>query len=81
MGDAVVGTVQYRIAISKKEEIVAGPDDADLVVTIPIEAVDLDPTVAYMQGKLKATGPTRLLFETLKSGTAAEALRNAVASR
>ena len=43
--------------------------------------VGLDPTVAYMQGKLKATGPTHLLFDVLKSGEAATALRDAVADR
>jgi hypothetical protein len=75
-----MASVQYRIAVSKKEEIVTGPDDADLVVTIPLADVGLDPTVAYMQGKLKATGPTRLLFDILKSGEAARALKAAVPS-
>ncbi len=80
-GSSVVSTVQYRIALSKKDEIVTGPDDADLVVTVPVADVGLDPTVAYMQGKLKATGPTHLLFDILKSGEAATALRDAVADR
>ena len=70
-----------RSRCRKKDEIVTGPDDADLVVTIPVADVGLDPTVAYMQGKLKATGPTRLLFDLLKSGEAATALRDAVADR
>jgi hypothetical protein len=72
-------TVQYRIAVSKKEELVVGPDDADLVVTIPRDAVEQDPTVAYMQGKLKSTGSTGQLFDLLRSGEVAVALRAAVA--
>jgi hypothetical protein len=68
-------TVQYRIAVSKKEEIVVGPDGADLVITVPRADCGLDPTVAYMQGKLKSTGSTAALFELLKSGAVAEMLR------
>jgi hypothetical protein len=68
-------TVQYRIAVSKKEEIVVGPDGADLVITVPRADCGLDPTVAYMQGKLKSTGSTAALFELLKSGAVAEVLR------
>jgi hypothetical protein len=69
-----VSTVQYRIAVAKKEEIVVGPDDADVVVTIAKADVGLDPTVAYMRGKLKATGHTGVLLDALRSGEAAAAL-------
>ncbi len=69
------GTVQYRIAVAKKEEIVVGPEGADVVVTIAKADCGLDPTVAYMQGKLKATGDTGVLFDALASGAAADALR------
>jgi hypothetical protein len=68
-------TVQYRIVIGKKEQTVIGPDDADVVIVVGREHVGLDPTVAYMQGKLKATGNTGVLFEVLRSGAAAEVLR------
>ena len=54
-------TVQYRVIVGKKDELVDGPDDADVVVTVPladVHADGFDPTVAYMQGKLKSTGPT-----------------------
>ena len=54
----LVTTVQYRVAVGKRDEIVVGPDDAELVVTIAQADIGLDPTVAYMQGKLKSTGPT-----------------------
>jgi hypothetical protein len=68
------GTVQYRIVVGKKDEIVVGPDGADVVITIPKADCGLDPTVAYMQGKLKAAGHTGLLFQVLRSGAAAEVL-------
>lgn len=69
-----MSTVRYRIAVAKKEEIVVGPDDADVVVTIAKADVGLDPTVAYMRGKLKATGHTGVLLDALRSGEAAAAL-------
>jgi hypothetical protein len=69
-----VTTVQYRVALGKRDEIVVGPDDAELVVTIAQADIGLDPTVAYMQGKLKSTGPTGSLFELLESGELGEAL-------
>ncbi len=68
---------QYRVVVGKKDEIVDGPDDADVVVTVPLADVladGFDPTVAFMQGRLKSTGSTGALFELLQSGAAAEAL-------
>ena len=70
-------TVQYRVIVGKKDELVDGPADADLVVTVPLAEVhadDFDATVAYMRGKLKSTGPTGPLLELLKSGEAAKQL-------
>ena len=64
-------SIQYRVAFSKKDEAVDGPDDADVVVTIAAADAALDPTVAFMQGKLKSTGSTATLFEVLRSGDAA----------
>jgi hypothetical protein len=73
--------VQYRVVLGKKvPDLVEGPDDAVLVVSVPLADAGIDPTVAYMQGRLKPTGDTGLLFEVLKSGAAAEALA-ALASR
>ena len=63
--------VQYRVVVGKKDELVDGPDDADVVITVPLAEVvadGFDPTVAYMQGKLKATGSPGALFELLQSG-------------
>ena len=69
------GTVQYHIVLGKKEEIVVGPPDADVVVTIAKADCGLDPNVAYMQGRLKAAGHTGVLFAALQSGEAAEVLQ------
>jgi len=77
MSERTVTTIQYRVIVGKKDELVDGPDDADLVVTVPLTdalADDFDPTVAYMQGKLKSTGSTGALFDLLRSGAAQTAL-------
>lgn len=65
---------QYHIVIGKKNEIVVGPDDADVVITVGQADLALDPTVAFMQGKLKSAGSTGALFTLLKSGEVARAL-------
>jgi hypothetical protein len=67
-------TVQVRLALSKREERVDGPDDADVIVTIGAADATVEPTVAYMQGKLKATGNTGRLIEALQSGEIAAAV-------
>ena len=64
----MAGTIQVRIVAGKKDELVIGPDDADVVVSIGKADATLDPTVAYMQGRLKATGHTGLLLDALRSG-------------
>jgi hypothetical protein len=72
-----VTSVQYRVIVGKKDELVDGPDGADVVITVPLIDVvteGFDPTVAYMQGKLKSTGSTGALFDLLRSGAAADAL-------
>jgi hypothetical protein len=63
-------TVQYRVAFGKKDEVVEGPDDADLVITIAAADAGMEPAVAYMRGKLKSTGPTGPLLELLRNGEA-----------
>ena len=70
-------TIQYRVIVGKKDEIVEGPAEADLVVSVPlvdVQADGFDPAVAYMQGKLKSTGSTGALFDLIRSGAAATAL-------
>jgi hypothetical protein len=67
-------TAQYRVAFAKNDEAVDGPDDAAVVISIAVADAALDPTVAYMQGKLKAVGHTGELFEVLRNGDAATAI-------
>jgi hypothetical protein len=67
-------STQYRVAFGKNDEVVDGPDDATVVVTIAAADAALDPTVAFMQGKLKSTGSTAALFAVLRNGDAAAAI-------
>jgi hypothetical protein len=70
-------SVQYRIVVAKRDERAEGPDDADLVLTVPLDVVradGFDATVAFMQGRLKSAGPTGPLFDLLRSGEADAAL-------
>lgn len=71
-------TIQYRVAVTKKEELVDGPADAAVVVTTTLADCALEPSVAYMRGRLKSTGPTGPLLDALRRGTAAEALAGLV---
>lgn len=64
-------TVQYRVVAGKGDERTEGPDDAGTVFVCGIADAALDPTVAYMQGKLKAIGHTGVVLEQLWSGAAA----------
>ena len=72
--------IQYRVAKGKKEEIVEGPDDAAVVVAIAAADLPIGANVAYMRGKLKATGHTGVLLRALASGEIDDAL-SAIASR
>ena len=67
-----MSTLQFRVIVGKKDERVDGPDDAEVVATITLADADLDPSVAFMLGKLKSTGPTGPLFDALSSGEAAQ---------
>jgi len=73
-------TMQFHIVLGRRDEIVRGPGDADLVITLNRADVGLDPTVAYMQGRLKAAGNTGLLFDALRSGAVARDLAAHAAS-
>ena len=69
-------SVQYRLIVAKKDERVDGPDDADIVITAPIEAVTadgFDATVEFMRGRVKATGHTGDLLALLRGGEATSA--------
>lgn len=77
------GTVQYRVVVAKKDERVGGPDDADVVVTVPLDvaaADDFDASVEFMRGRLKATGHTGVLLDVLASGDATREVARLAAS-
>jgi hypothetical protein len=76
-----MSTMQYRVAFGKNDEAVEGPDDADVVVTVAKADAALDPSVAFMTGKLKSTGPTKPLLDALADGSAAAAIARLLASR
>ncbi|MEY3805508.1 MAG: hypothetical protein RIR69_320 [Actinomycetota bacterium] len=73
-------SVQYRVVFKKNDEAVDGPDNADVVVRIDAKNASMNPTTAFMAGKLKAEGNTRSLFEALWSGEAEKIIRQ-LASR
>lgn len=71
-------TAQFRVALTKKDERVSGPDDATVVVTVPLAVAaepGFDATVEFMRGRLKASGHTGELMDVLKSGAATRELR------
>jgi hypothetical protein len=73
-----MSTVQYRLVVAKKDERVEGPDDADVVITIPVadaEEDGFDATRAFMRGRLKAAGHTGVILDALESGDADAAIR------
>lgn len=64
-------SVQYRVVAAKKDERIEGPDDADIVFTVPVAVAadpEFDATVEFMRGRLKAAGHTGRILELLKSG-------------
>jgi len=76
-------SVRYIVVVAKKDERVDGPDDAEIVITVPLvdaAADDFDPAVAFMRGKLKAAGHTGKILDLLKSGDAATAIAALVAT-
>jgi hypothetical protein len=77
-------SVQYRVAITKKDELIEGPDDADIVVTVPhvvASEAGFDATVEFMRGRLKAAGHTGDILELLRSGSATSAIRSIAAAK
>ena len=63
-----MSAAQYRVVFGKNDEVVEGPDDASLVITVAAADAKNDPTSLYMQGKLKAAGSSGELFALLRSG-------------
>lgn len=71
-------SVQYRLVVAKKDERVDGGDDAEIVVTAPLDVVTsdgFDATIEFMRGKLKATGHSGEILALLRTGAADDAFR------
>ena len=67
-------SVQYRVVVAKSDERTSGPDDAGVVMTVPLADAsdpDFDPSVAFMRGVLKASGDTGEIIDLLTGGAAA----------
>lgn len=62
------------MVFKKNDEAVEGPDDADVVIRVDAKYASMNPTAAFMAGKLKNEGSTRALFEALWSGEAADVI-------
>ena len=70
-------SVQYRVVVAKKDERIDGPDDAEIVVTVPAAVAaeaGFDATTEFMRGRLKAAGHTGEILDLLKSGDANAAI-------
>ncbi len=69
-------TVRYVVAVSKKEELCEGPLDATVTITVSLDdALNVDPTTAFMLGRLKTQGSTGALFRALRRGDVTTTLR------
>jgi hypothetical protein len=70
-------SVQYRVIVAKNDERADGPDDADVVLAVPVSVAaeaTFDASVEFMRGRLKAQGASAAIFEVLQSGAATESL-------
>lgn len=73
--------VRYRVMVAKKHELVSGPEasEAKAELTVPlavVQAEGFDAAVAFMQGKLSATGHIGTVLEVVADGRATKALLN-----
>jgi hypothetical protein len=76
-------SVQFRVVVAKKDERVSGADDAEVVVTVPLDVAaepGFDPSVAFMRGALKASGHTGEIIDLLTDGTASAEIAALVAA-
>ena len=62
------------MVFKKNDEAVEGPDDADVVIRVDAKYASMNPTAAFMAGKLKNEGSTRALFDALWSGEAPDVI-------
>ena len=74
-------SIRCVVAVARSEERAEGPEDASVVVTVPLVVASEDgfsATVEYMRGRLKAKGHTGELLDALADGTIDDMVRRLV---
>lgn len=74
-------SIRCVVAVARFDERAEGPEDASVVVTVPLVVASEDgfsATVEYMRGRLKAKGHTGELLDALADGTIDDMVRRLV---
>ena len=74
-------SIRCVVAVARSDERAEGPEDANVVVTVPLVVASEDgfsATVEYMRGRLKAKGHTGELLDALADGTIDDMVRRLV---
>ena len=74
-------SIRCVVAVARSDERAEGPQDASVVVTVPLVVASEDgfsATVEYMRGRLKAKGHTGELLDALADGTIDDMVRRLV---
>ena len=74
-------SIRCVVAVARSDERAEGPEDASVVVTVPLVVASEDgffATVEYMRGRLKAKGHTGELLDALADGTIDDMVRRLV---
>lgn len=74
-------SIRCVVAVARSDERAEGPEDASVVVTVPLVVASEDgfsSTVEYMRGRLKAKGHTGELLDALADGTIDDMVRRLV---
>ena len=74
-------SIRCVVVVARSDERAEGPEDASVVVTVPLVVASEDgfsATVEYMRGRLKAKGHTGELLNALADGTIDDMVRRLV---
>jgi hypothetical protein len=74
-------SIRCVVAVARSDERAEGPEDASVVVTVPLVVASEDgfsATVEYMRGRLKVKGHTGELLDALADGTIDDMVRRLV---
>ena len=74
-------SIRCVVAVARSDERAEGPEDASVVVTVPLVVASEDgfsATLEYMRGRLKAKGHTGELLDALADGTIDDMVRRLV---